>query len=469
MFLPSELKLQIAGYLDPLSSVEFGATCKEHWKLCRPIFQKHAQSFAEAPVVSATDIWRLLRDILQDGSKGWYVTEINLTANWDDKQPSTPVEDVDILQDAAKKLLELYPQHSEEDLLVQEIEEGIVTGASASVIAVLIHHLPNLKTFRMTAVRDQNVLEHLLFRMAAEFGNTANASKLPFQQLRTVALSCYDTENLLSADWILPFLRVPSLRTFAGNMLGGNFSSGIGMKTAPLLPHPRSNIEEFFFTCCQFDASVVEYILTCVHSLKRFTYEAEGRIASEHPYDANVVLKALSDHTWNSLEYLVLIHPSYSDELLFRKDPSRVTEVDLTAFVQLHSLWADWAMLWPEPSDVPDSGDRLRNTGVEPPCTLLDIRDKLPSSLQNLDLGGLFSEEEWEGLVTPLATPNEQTPSLKLEGIRVRGHIKRNRPHELFAVAEGWDSRYLKKVSGSGDGAWTKDAWALCALFPGNG
>jgi hypothetical protein len=68
--LPPELKLSIVDHLDPFSTVNFGLTCRHHWELYRPVIEKHARSFAEAPVVDAVDVWKLLRDILQDDSRG---------------------------------------------------------------------------------------------------------------------------------------------------------------------------------------------------------------------------------------------------------------------------------------------------------------------------------------------------------------------------------------------------------------
>jgi hypothetical protein len=256
-----------------------------------------------------------------------YITELSLPANWEMQQPSTPVENVDLLQDAARALLDIYPQLDEpgENTLIERIVEGVAAGWPPSIIVVLIHHLPNLKTFKMTGPGDSDereceVLVDFIFRVAAGFGDTAEASKLPFRRLRTVALSYWETEYCVSANYVLPFLHIPSLRTFAGHALSGYFWNSHQTEDIVRL-HPRSNIEELFFVNCQFSARAVEYMLSCTQALKRFTYSAGGHNISASPYEAKKVLKSLSTHAWHSLEHLLLIHPSYKEQEV--RTPSR--------------------------------------------------------------------------------------------------------------------------------------------------
>lgn len=328
--LPPEIKLSIADHLDPFSTINFSLTSKDHWETCRSGIERHARLFTEAPVVDAIDVWKLLRDILQDDSKAQYITELSLPANWEMQQPSTPVEDVDLLQDAARALLDIYPQlnvlvdrspqinYPDEATLMERIVEGVAAGSPPSIVVVLIHHLPNLRIFKMTGPgeseeKECEVLDAFLFKVAADLGNTAKASQLPFRRLRTVALSDWDTEYCVSVNHVLPFLHIPSLRTFAGHALSGYFWTSNQNKDIVHL-HPRSNIEEFFFVNCQISASAVEYMLSCTQELKRFTYSAGGHNISGSSYDAKKVLNSLSNHAWHSLEHLLLIHPSYKEQ-----------------------------------------------------------------------------------------------------------------------------------------------------------
>lgn len=315
MLLPPEIKLDVADYLDPLSSINFGITCKEHWKLCQPIFKKHTKAFAETPIVTAYNALDLLRDTLQDPSKGWYIREISFRDRWDDPF-TTPMEDAEQLQNAARQLLSLFPHLStnlEDDCLITQIQDGLATGRPESAVAVLLHYLPNLRTLRLT-MSGGNVFELLLERIGIEYATAVKRSNLPCQRLCTVSLAHHDTEGCISPDWALPFLRLPSLRTFAANMMGGDFWRGESASAVPFYPHPQSNVEEFFFVGCQFDSAALEYLLSCTPALKRFTYNAGGCCTSEDPYDAKIVLKALAEHTQHSLECLVLGHFMYDEE-----------------------------------------------------------------------------------------------------------------------------------------------------------
>lgn len=312
MDLPSELKLNIADYLDPRSSINFGASCKEHWRLCQPLYKRHKKAFAEAPIVTAHNALDLLRTTIQEPSQGWYIREISFRDRWDDPF-TTPVDDAERLKRAAILLRDLYPHSStdpQEECIVTQIEHGLDTGHPASAVAVLLHHLPNLRTLRLTLERG-NVFESLLERIGIEYIDAADQSNFPLQHLRTVSLAHYDSEGCIGPDRALPFIRLPSLRTFAASLMGRDFCPE---PEVPLHPHPQTNIEELFFTGCQFDSAALEYLISCTPNLKRFTYDAGGCCTAEDAYDAKLVLKALAEHARDSLEYLVLSHFAYQEE-----------------------------------------------------------------------------------------------------------------------------------------------------------
>jgi len=322
MDLPSELKLNIADYLDPQSSINFGVTCKEHWRLCQPFYKRHTKAFLEASIVTAYNALDLLRATIQDRSQGWYIREISFQDRWDDPF-TTPVDDAEGLQNAATQLRSLYLHSStdtERDCLVTEIEHGLATGHPACAVAVLLHHLPNLRTLRLT-LGHGNVFETLLERIGIGFVDAAKRSSIPLQHLRAVALAHYDSEGCIDPGWALPFMQIPSLRTFAASSIGGDFGRGQFEPGIPLYPHPQSNIEEFFFTGCQFDSAALEYLISCTPNLKRFTYDAGGCCTAEDAYDAKTVLKALAEHARDSLEYLVLSHFAYQEEEVFFPTP----------------------------------------------------------------------------------------------------------------------------------------------------
>ena len=132
-------------------------------------------------------------------------------------------------------------------------------------------------------------------------------------------------------------------------------------------------------------------------------------------------------------------------------------EIDLTKFTRLHSLCASWVMLWPDAEYLLSPGESSYRTGAHMFSTKFDIRDRLPRSLRNLDLSGVFANDERENLLGPFAAPNEQTPDLAMEGIRVL-------TPSVLAEVEGWDESDVTKVFGGGDGVWVNNIWGPCAF-----
>jgi hypothetical protein len=246
--------------------------------------------------------------------------------------PDMPAQDLRGIQDATRDLMYLYPpldssgpennaefcpfRRHEGDCLVTRIQERVANGSPEGAMAILIHHLPNLKILRMTMSREGNIFESLLYRIAVDYGDPAKAPGLPFQRLRTVSLCHCDTEGCVSPNWALPYLCIPSIRTFAANVMGSSVLRK-GRSTGLILdrpPRPRSNIEEFFFVDCRFDAAAIEHLISSTQVLKRFTYTAGGCIVDDSLYGAKVILNALSEYAQNSLESLVFHHDSYTEE-----------------------------------------------------------------------------------------------------------------------------------------------------------
>jgi hypothetical protein len=355
--LPPELKLSIADFLDPISSLDYALTCKDHWKLCHTLLEMHTKRFAEAPVLASYDtqgvptpcadgssrarcgIWQTLGNILRDPKEGWYITEIDLISCWVDDNKKPPEEVPTEFLDAAMELMDLYPPLELADSITHEsvnsyrsedCSEAIVTrifndikaGSPSGALAILIHHLPNLRTLRMTRDHDDVVFGAVIDQVAIEYSNTAKIPRLPFRRLKTVSLSHYDTEGCISVDRSLPFLRIPSLRIFAASMMGGTFRRKMRLPKAGSF-QPESNVEEFFFSDCQFDARALEYMIAQTRSLKRFTYFAGGAIVDEALYDPKVILRALVKYAQNSLEHLILGHEHLDEEEV--RSPSLTT------------------------------------------------------------------------------------------------------------------------------------------------
>jgi hypothetical protein len=333
--LPPELKLCIADILDPISSLNYALTCKEHWKLCHTLLETHTKRFAEAPVLASYDtqgvptpcadgssripcgIWQTLGNVLRDPKEGWYITEIDLISCWVDNRKAPEEVPAEFL-DAAMELMDLYlpfelADDCSEELIVTQISNDIKAGSPSGALAILIHHLPNLRTLRMTIDREDTAFGAMIDQVAIEYSNAAKVLRLPFQRLKTVSLSHYDTESCISADRALPFLRIPSLRIFAASMMGGDFRRKMRLPKGRHFQQ-ESNVEEFLFSGCQFDARALDYMIAQTRSLKRFTYTAGGSITDEALYNPKVILRALVKYAQNSLEHLVLLHGNLAEE-----------------------------------------------------------------------------------------------------------------------------------------------------------
>ena len=348
--LTPELKLCITDHLDPVSTLNFALTCKEHWKLNQNLLQHPTRRFAEAPLLASYEvlgppnrhidgpprtrigIWQTLEDVLRDPRKGWYITEIDLRSGWVDLNRKAPEDVPPEFLEAAIELMDLYPPLFDDDwrlttplrlhelldpaekCIVTQIYDDVKSGSPAGVLAILVHHLPNLRTLRMTMDNDDMTFGVMIDWVAIEYMDAAKALRLPFQRLKTVALSHYDTEGCIAADWALIFLHLPSLRTFAASMMGGDFRRRKMDIAKARSAQPPSGVEEFIFSSCQFEAKALGYMIARTRALKRFTYTAGGPCTDEALYDPKVVLNALSKYAGDSLEHLVLQHFDLCEE-----------------------------------------------------------------------------------------------------------------------------------------------------------
>lgn len=323
--LPPELKLNIVEYLDPEAAFHFALTCKRHSSLCNDLLQEHARLFAKYSIVKPTNngtlVWDFTKEVLRDPRKGWYVRELNLITDRPDTHGSMPEKDENLYRAAAEEILPLYPygptffaaepdDNSRE--LDRDMDECIVNHFEDPILVILIHHLPRLRTFRMTDIIRGDCLLRFMRRVAAGYQNPALAPQMPLQYLKTAAIAHYDTESSCSVDWAIYFLCVPSLRTFAAFMMGsehvedddGDMNSEAYLyNTADV---PVSNVEELVFHNCQFDPKTLDLILPMIKNLKRVEYQAGGHAVAYQDYEPRKVIKALATHVGHSLEDLYL-------------------------------------------------------------------------------------------------------------------------------------------------------------------
>jgi hypothetical protein len=337
--LPSELKLNIAQYLDPDSTLNFALTCKEYATHCKSTLRVHHQKLSERQVIDTTNggilLWKLLKEVLHDPSVGWYVRELNLPAtrqcSWENGEtnheevPSN--EDKELFNHAARQLQNLYPVEEryddkgegypfDDDItpsdLIGSIQKRISGSFEDGIIAILIHYLPFLDTIRLTAIYG-DCFELALWHIADKYKSSPHPDRLPLRHLTTAAVVHWDSEMCCHADWACFFAGLPSLRTFVARHMGDTPRIEAAHKDWLSVNHvPSSNVTELFFHQCQFDVRGLATILAGVKNLRKFTYIGGGSIVSDSAYyEPKRVIRALAKHAGNTLEEIVLHQDDY--------------------------------------------------------------------------------------------------------------------------------------------------------------
>jgi hypothetical protein len=320
--LPAELKLDIFDYLDPGSVLPFALSSRAHFKLCEDRLQQHAKLSAKYSVIQPNDeghlIWEITKEILQDPRKGWYVRELNLVTNRPDKYQNMPEGDRIFFRAAIERILPFYSyasgffanERSDARELSDEMHDDLREGFEASILVLLVHHSPQLRTFRMTDNVMSDTFQLFMRWVAAAYQNPSMAPQMPLQHLRLAAIAHHDTEGCCSVDWAVYFLCIPSLKTFAAFMMGSEAVRMYGEDSEADLrittSAPVSNVEELFFQECRFDPDSFDTILPIIKTLKRFSYDAGGHTVVHQNHEPKKVIRALVNHTADSLEELNL-------------------------------------------------------------------------------------------------------------------------------------------------------------------
>ncbi|KAF1947990.1 hypothetical protein EJ02DRAFT_364543 [Clathrospora elynae] len=455
--LTPELKLEIAEYLDPESSLSFALTCGTHLELCRSILRKHRQLFSQWQVIDTANcgtlLWKTLKEVLDDPRKGWYVRELNLPMTrqyqWDTGHlpisdgPSD--EEKDMFKEAARKLENLYPtieKRSNPDgtsqpynKVVTNLEIRINEGFDDAIVAILLHYLPFLTSIRITDI-ETSCLELMMESIAHGYKEPGKASLLPLQHLTTAAVAHWASEGPSHPEWACYFLAIPSLRIFAAEAMGSGFHDCL-LKEAPSC----SNVEELFFKRCSFDVKALEEILAETKELKKFTYTGGGATVSEHNfYDPRRVVEALGRQVGNSLEELVL--ELHDDDVEWNEETD-LRHVTLRNFKKLELLNCDLQIVRPTADEVSEDEEPLQHGYYrKEDCANIksefDVRTLFPESLQELYMHDAFEDDEgiygeWDHMNEVFSSPSTFTPNLTLE----KTYIEKRRNGVTEAVIGG--------------------------------
>ena len=319
--LPPNLKLAIVNALDPGSILDFALTCRDHLVLCQDVLQEATKLASEWTVISiacnGSALHRLLKTVLQAPRKGWHVKELTIAGYLEeDWSNDSSKRNNDLVTAAALNLVTLYGHEPKFFLTGQPdtsmgFEEALINytagGSEDAMIALLLHRLPRLKTFRIhTRAHEYSCLTQVLRAMAEGYQGTTARLQLPLQNLKTVAMSYDDTEGCFDIDWACYLLCIPSLRTFAAWAMGSETGGRGNEDYLRPISTPVSNVEELFFDRCQFDPASLHILLPYVKNLKRFTYAAGGATVAYSFYEPRKVVRALCEHAGHSLEELML-------------------------------------------------------------------------------------------------------------------------------------------------------------------
>jgi hypothetical protein len=361
--LPPELLLQIATDLDPYSTLELAVTCKGLHKLFESALTEHMRLSSKYKVIDCERsqehshlpwlreeydghlIWSTLKEILEDPRKGWYVREINLAGRqyrWDTQyhldlvyrtsRPEhvlavPPREDQAIFLKAVQALGDLYSvclghrDGSRTDpepeklwtTFAESLETSISSGWDDAIISILIHHVPLLKTIRITEHHTKN-LETMLQWIASTYKDPDRKSQLPFQHLRHASIAHWDTENACSPDWACLFLSLPTLQAFAAHAMGGGITTLAENIYAPEDAQPGSNVKELFLSRCHLDQSDMKVVLRGVKDLRTLYYTDGGVLVSPNEqYQPKRTIQMVAASVGHSLEELVMNQSEFGD------------------------------------------------------------------------------------------------------------------------------------------------------------
>ncbi|KAF2744733.1 hypothetical protein M011DRAFT_470307 [Sporormia fimetaria CBS 119925] len=454
--LPPELKLMIAEYLDPISSLQYAITCKENHSACNSILQKHKRLSAENQKLEAggagTLLFDKLKEILDDPRIGWYVRELDLpsgrltywghgggTMYWQAEEnpnaPKMPAEYREAFLDAAQQLRSIYPR-TEEQHVVDIIQAGIELGADDAVVAIMVHYLPMLKVLKITDLEVERCLYPLVKEVALGYGDPVRAPYMPFQRLEHAAVAHWDSEGDCDWTWARFLNCIPSLRAMVAMAMGGGDYREITWEEygGEL---PKSNTKELFFLHSGLSVRAFQEILKGIDALERFSYEAGGATVSDEYFEPKRVIQALEKHQGHALEYLEL--EDHMDE--FKEEDDSMRAVSFRGFKRLQSLTCSWDMIYPgdgssEDETSCDDEDDLHENGRDeenqPSKQTFKIEEILPESIETLSISGSLPRKEWDRVRDHLCVPNDALPNLRSVrlGLGMGGKVIELRPRK---------------------------------------
>jgi hypothetical protein len=324
--LPAELKLSIVEILNPDDCFNCAIVSKDFWQLCEPVVNKHKALNAKYGYICTEPeehtLWNLLNDVLDKPYLSQYVKEVQLDSQrenfydtslqfYDIVGPSSlrpPVKDVMRYISAAENIPYLCELREENQGHhdAHRRNESIEKGAGDPVMAIVLTLLPNLKVLRFVPVGDGFWFLNAIKRVVATYSLSGPTPNIPFQHLRKVQVSHYDTEMSMAWKWVYFLVQLPSLQWCTGHMLGGMANSVENDRSLQPVVAPTSNVTALQLSNSNLDSEVLTAILSNFKNLQFFEYENGGHIVSDASYDPRKMIAALLQYCSHSLKKLVL-------------------------------------------------------------------------------------------------------------------------------------------------------------------
>ncbi|KAF2852739.1 hypothetical protein T440DRAFT_466326 [Plenodomus tracheiphilus IPT5] len=454
--LPPDVKIGIAEHLDPDNCLALALTCSELHSCIQDVLSVHTRLLAENSIIDATGadpvLWTVLTDILEEPRKGWYVRELNLPSSCQE-QRQDPLSDaeLDLFMSATQALAPIYPRppeprrddhsyhlsDSSDSDPVSHVGNALVNGDVNVAIVLLVHHLPNLQTIRITDYH-LGLFADFLEHWAVARTSPPSTLKLPFRRLKSASIAHWDTEGSCNFKWATNFMHAPVIDTIAAQSMGGGHVMLPCWSVAFLRNKIGHNLKELYFTCSQLDLQKLDVVLEGIAALERFTYDSGGAIVDDQPFRPKRILAALVMHAGHSLQKLVLT--DFTDDNIpsnrvFRSEADRdLDSVPIRDFRNLKILRCNYEWLLPTEgmTDVESSDSGLDcDDAAAAAMPIFDVRDVLPKSLEKLHLHGQFDDDEWTQTRETLGVSNVSTPNLSLGSMRVT----RLRPRDVIGAA----------------------------------
>ena len=231
--LPVEIKLHICEQLDAFSAFNFALTCKRLGELFEPVVkdgQSVFDSYKEMGSYIIQEPWGDAEHIVANSDHASYVRDFDLLPHryyWDDcvhrfqLTPRSCRPPPHLCKRFIAAVRHIEPLYAGVRAGISDfwptMKEAISDGSPEPLIALLLHHMTRLKSFRITVMSDTED-EFRFFQMlkliAAAYRNLLTAPHLPFQCLMIMAVG-HAHDGHFRPDWYIVASAIPSLRNFA--------------------------------------------------------------------------------------------------------------------------------------------------------------------------------------------------------------------------------------------------------------